>query len=78
MAGKKMVPAVRFAEFTDAWEQRKLGEIATEIKRNDPESTAPIMMISFSEPFWKKEKKNPSPNAGFWKMTALPLTTPAS
>ena len=28
MAGKKMVPAVRFAEFTDAWEQRKLGEIS--------------------------------------------------
>ena len=28
MAEKKMVPAVRFAEFTDAWEQRKVGEFA--------------------------------------------------
>ena len=27
MAEKKMVPAVRFAEFTDAWEQRKFSEI---------------------------------------------------
>ena len=26
-----MVPAIRFAGFTDAWEQRKLGEVATEM-----------------------------------------------
>ena len=30
MAGKKMVPAIRFAGFTDAWEQRKLGDIFEE------------------------------------------------
>ena len=31
MAGKKMVPAIRFAGFTDAWEQRKLSEIADKV-----------------------------------------------
>ena len=64
MAGKKMVPAVRFAEFTDAWEQRKLGEIATEIKRNDPESTAPIMMITAENGFIEQSRRYAFNNAG--------------
>ena len=35
MRGKAMVPAIRFAGFTDAWEQRKLGEMmnVTSVKR---------------------------------------------
>ena len=39
-------PALRFKGFTDPWEQRKLGEIAKEVVRNDPASDAPIMMIT--------------------------------
>ena len=40
------VPAVRFADFTEPWKQRKLGEISREIKRVEPDSNAPVMMIS--------------------------------
>ena len=40
------VPEIRFAGFTDAWEQRKLASIAVEVTRTDPESTAPVMMIT--------------------------------
>ena len=41
MAGKKMVPAVRFAEFTDAWEQRKLGDVFEEYtEKGHPELPA--------------------------------------
>ena len=40
------VPEIRFKGFTDPWEQRKLGEIAKEVVRNDPASDAPIMMIT--------------------------------
>lgn len=29
-----------------AWEQRKLRDLVKEIKRNDPNSSAPIMMIT--------------------------------
>ena len=31
--GKKQVPAIRFQGFTDAWEQRKVGETITEVPR---------------------------------------------
>ena len=40
------VPEVRFAGFTDPWEQRKLGELTKEIRRVEPDSDAPVMMIS--------------------------------
>ena len=30
---KQQIPAIRFNGFTDAWEQRKLGELLTEVKR---------------------------------------------
>ncbi|MFA5586424.1 MAG: restriction endonuclease subunit S [Saccharofermentanales bacterium] len=33
-----VLPEVRFKGFTDAWEQRKLGDIATEITRTDAQS----------------------------------------
>ena len=35
MSEKKSTPAIRFAGFTDAWEQRKLGELCTEFKSGD-------------------------------------------
>ncbi len=31
MTEQAKVPAIRFAGFTDPWEQRKLGEIASEL-----------------------------------------------
>ena len=58
------VPEIRFAGFTDAWEQRKLSEIATEIKRNNPESTAPIMMITASNGFIEQSDRYAFNNAG--------------
>ena len=35
MSKSKSTPAIRFAGFTDAWEQRKLGELCTEFKSGD-------------------------------------------
>jgi type I restriction enzyme S subunit len=58
------VPAIRFKGFTDAWEQRKLGEIATEINRNDPESNAPIMMITANNGFIEQSERYAFNNAG--------------
>ena len=58
------VPEIRFVGFTDAWEQRKLGEIATVIKRNNPESTAPIMMITASNGFIEQSDRYAFNNAG--------------
>ena len=33
MTEQAKVPAIRFAGFTDPWEQRKLGEIADKVKK---------------------------------------------
>ena len=48
MAGKKMVPAIRFAGFTDAWEQRKLGELVERVvrKNTNNESSLPLTISS--------------------------------
>ena len=43
MAEQAKVPEIRFAGFTDPWEQRKLGEIATRVTRkNEGESDLPL------------------------------------
>ena len=43
MTEQAKVPAIRFAGFTDPWEQRKLGEIATRVTRkNEGESDLPL------------------------------------
>ena len=44
MPEKKSVPAIRFAGFTDAWEQRKLGELVERVtrKNQDLESDLPL------------------------------------
>ena len=43
MAEKTNVPEIRFAGFTDPWEQRKLGNIATRVTRkNEGESDLPL------------------------------------
>ncbi len=64
MAEKKMVPAIRFAGFTDAWEQRKLGDIVKEITRSDPESDAPVMMITANDGFIEQSARYAFNNAG--------------
>ena len=60
----KSVPALRFKGFTDAWEQRKVGEIASEIKRNDPSSEAPVMMITADKGFIEQSTRYAFDNAG--------------
>ena len=43
MAEQAKVPAIRFAGFTDPWEQRKLGDVATRVTRkNEGESDLPL------------------------------------
>lgn len=58
------VPEVRFRGFTDAWEQRKLGDVVKEITRNDPESEAPIMMITANNGFIEQSERYAFNNAG--------------
>ena len=61
---KTEIPSIRFHGFDDAWEQRKVNEIATEITRTDPESTAPVMMISAASGFIYQSEKYAFDNAG--------------
>jgi type I restriction enzyme S subunit len=62
---KRNVPKLRFPEFTDAWEQRKLGELAVGVTRKaEVGSTAPVMMISANSGFIDQSEKYSSDNAG--------------
>lgn len=65
----KMVPKVRFQGFTDDWEQRKLGEVATRVRGNNEQMNLPTLTMSagsgwldqkdrFSGDISGKEKKN--------------------
>ena len=58
------VPEIRFKGFTEAWEQRKLGDVVKEITRNDPESEAPIMMITANNGFIEQSERYAFNNAG--------------
>ena len=57
-------PAIRFDGFTEAWEQRKLFSIAEEVTRTDPESTAPVMMITANNGFIEQSDRYAFNNAG--------------
>ena len=57
-------PKIRFKGFTDPWEQRKLGDVVKEITRNDPESEAPIMMITANNGFIEQSERYAFNNAG--------------
>ncbi|WP_301860351.1 restriction endonuclease subunit S [uncultured Megasphaera sp.] len=57
-------PDIRFKGFTDAWEQRKLGEVVKEISRNDPSIDAPIMMITANNGFIEQSDRYAFNNAG--------------
>ena len=43
---KRKVPKLRFPGFTDAWEQRKLGEISRRVRGNDGRMSLPTLTIS--------------------------------
>ncbi len=64
MTETKKRPDIRFAGFTEAWEQRKLGEIVKEVIRNDPTSNAPIMMITANNGFIEQSERYAFNNAG--------------
>ena len=57
-------PEIRFKGFTDPWKQRKLGDVVKEITRNDPESEAPIMMITANNGFIEQSERYAFNNAG--------------
>ena len=64
MTKKSDTPAIRFKGFTDTWEQRKLCDVVKEITRNDPESEAPIMMITANNGFIEQSERYAFNNAG--------------
>ena len=57
-------PKIRFKGFTDDWEQRKLSEVVTEIKRTDEKSDAPVMMITAENGFINQSERYSTNNAG--------------
>ena len=57
-------PLIRFKGFTDAWEQRKLGDVADEVKRTDSNSTAPVMMITAQNGFIEQSERYAFDNSG--------------
>jgi len=60
----KVVFSLLFATSTFSWEQRKLGDVVKEIIRNDPESEAPIMMITANNGFIEQSERYAFNNAG--------------
>ena len=53
-----------FTASTFSWEQRKLSDVVKEITRNDPESEAPIMMITANNGFIEQSERYAFNNAG--------------
>lgn len=64
MAEKRTTPQVRFAGFADEWETYRLEEVAEEIIRNDPNSTAPVMMITAENGFIRQSERYSFDNSG--------------
>ena len=57
-------PRCFLGSFDFSWEQRKLGDVVKEITRNDPESEAPIMMITSNNGFIEQSERYAFNNAG--------------
>ena len=57
-------PRCFLGSFDFSWEQRKLGDVVKEIIRNDPESEAPIMMITANNGFIEQSERYAFNNAG--------------
>lgn len=51
------VPEIRFAGFTDAWEQRKLGEVCSRVQGNDGRMELPTLTISAGNGWMKQEDR---------------------
>ena len=58
------VPEIRFAGFTDAWEQRKLGEVCSRVQGNDGRMKLPTLTISAGNGWMKQEDRFSSNIAG--------------
>lgn len=58
------VPAVRFKGFEGDWEQRKLASVAEKVTRTDPNSNAPIMMITAQNGFINQSERYGFDNSG--------------
>ena len=50
--------------FVHSWEQRKLGDLVKEVTRRDPNSNAPIMMITANNGFIEQSERYAFNNAG--------------
>ena len=57
MSEKKNVPKLRFPEFTEPWEQRKLGEICSRVQGNDGRMELPTLTISAANGWMKQEDR---------------------
>ena len=57
-------PRCFLGSFDFSWEQRKLGDVVKEITRNEPESEAPIMMITANNGFIEQSERYAFNNAG--------------
>ena len=55
MADKSKKPAIRFAEFTDAWEQRKLGEMYDRVSEKNDLSYTNDQIISVANMYFKPD-----------------------
>ena len=62
--GLEKCPKLRFPFFNKPYRAVKLGQISTMIKRNDPQSNAPIMMLSAGNGFIMQSDKYSRDNAG--------------
>lgn len=51
------VPEIRFSNFTDTWEQRKLGEICSRVQGNDGRMELPTLTISAANGWMKQEDR---------------------
>ena len=62
MAEKTNVPEIRFAGFTDPWEQRKLGELFTE--SNERSSSEEILSVSVANGIYPASESGRDTNPG--------------
>ena len=60
----RVISTANKKRITSSWEQRKLGDVVKEITRNDPESEAPIMMITANNGFIEQSERYAFNNAG--------------
>lgn len=61
---KQNVPALRLEGFDGEWEEKTIQQISVPVSRVNPNSTAPIMMISSADGFINQSEKYSSDNAG--------------